>query len=139
MIVKGITIHNTGNSLTANQNAKILNGTGKSYLCHFIIDEDKIVNMTPLDRESYHTGKGYDMGNMNTIAIEISRSTAKKTLYMKAQKNAIAFIRKLMEEYGLTKDDIYFHNDFNRQAYCPHRILEIYGDKKTFLKELDNV
>lgn len=133
MKAKGITIHNTGNDMSAKDNYDLLVKEKKTNLCHYLIDEKEVINVFPEDQEASHTGKGYDFGNRFTLAIEICRSQSDEDLYMKAQKRAIGFIKKLMKKYGFTNVDLYFHNDFNQQAYCPHRILEIYENKEEFI------
>ena len=136
MIVKGITIHNTGNSKSAQELYEELRISGRVNLCHFLVDESQIIQTYPLDRPASHTGKGYDFGNRFTIAFEICRSQSNWELYSQAQDNAVTLIKKLMEEYSLTTDDIYFHHDFNIKTYCPHRILSEYGNKETFIREV---
>ena len=133
MVVKGITIHNTGNTLSASSLYQILKKEGHLNYCHYLIDENEIIETLPVEMESHHTGKGYDFGNRFTIAIEICRSQCNESLYLKAQKRAIDFIKELLEKYNLSKDDIYFHIDFNEQAKCPHRILELYKNKEEFI------
>lgn len=129
-MMKGITIHNTGNGLSARQLYNLI----PHYLCHFLVDESEIIQTLPLDQCAEHTGKGYDFGNMHTIAIEICRSTT--DMYEDAQRTAIKLIKSLMKENGFTAKDIYFHNDFNPNTYCPHRILQMYGNKQNFIKEV---
>lgn len=134
MQVKGITIHNTGNGLSAKGIYNILKNGKRTYLCHFLVDENEVIICTNEDEMSYHSGKGYDFGNLYTISIEICRSTSEEELYLKAQQKAIELIKSLMEKYNLTNRNIYFHNDFDSDANCPHRILRIYKSKKNFLE-----
>ena len=133
MIVKGITIHNTGNDLTARENFDILYHNRQTKLCHYLIDECNIIRCCPESEEANHTGKGYDFGNKFTLAIEICRSTCDEELYLKAQAKAVSFIKDLMKKYDLTVDDLYFHRDFDISNDCPHRILEIYKTKGEFI------
>lgn len=133
MKVKGITIHNTGNEYTARHLYQILKDNRQLSYCHYLVDEHEAIQTTPETMEAIHTGKGYDFGNRYTLAIEICRSTCDEHLYLKAQHNAVKLIKALMIKYNLTKDDIYFHIDFNEQAKCPHRILDIYGTKGEFI------
>lgn len=135
MMVKGITIHNTGNTLTALQNYKMLKDGGRLDACHFLIDDKKIVNTWDENEPAYHTGKGYDLGNMNTIAIEICFSKRDLKQYLKAEEKAMGFVKELLDKYELNSSCIYFHRDFNHTSNCPHRILEIYGDKKSFIRK----
>lgn len=134
MQVKGITIHNTNNLLSAKENYDEFLKIGKPNLYHYLVDETETINTYPTDLEASHTGRGYDFGNRFTIAIGICRSVCDEELYMKAQERAIKLIKKLMKKYGLKSDDIYFHSDFNT-VKCPHRILEIYETKERFINE----
>lgn len=135
MEVKGITIHNTGSELSARELYEILKDGKVLYLCHFLVDENEVIQCTSEDKRASHTGKGYDFGNLYTISIEICRSKCDEELYLKAQKKAIEFVKSLMEKYNLTKENIYFHSDFDINAYCPHRILNMYRNKKSFLEK----
>lgn len=132
--VKGITIHNTGRRESARELFNELKNSQVNQGCHFLIDETETIQMLPLDWCAYHTGKGKDWGNNHTIAIEICRSQNTSDLYFASQVRAIRKIKKLMNEYNLTTSDIYFHNDFSPRTYCPHKILETYGNKKNFIK-----
>lgn len=135
MEVRGITIHNTGNNLSARENAKLMKNSAHEAGCHYFIDEKETIQMMPEDWNVWHTGKGNDFGNLSTIAIEICRSTGSTETYMKAQTRAVRKIKKLMEKYNLTTDEIYFHRSFNQTKYCPHRILTIYGSRAKFIEE----
>lgn len=134
--VKGITIHNTGDSLSAKAKYEQLSTIKKPNLCHYLVDEKDVINTWPETEQASHTGKGYDLGNMNTIAIEICRSTSAENIYFKAQKNAVNLINKLLAKYNLGLNDIYFHVDFNPNYRCPHRILDIYTTKEQFINKL---
>lgn len=136
MIVKGITIHNTGNEKTAKQLHQILINDKQMNLCHYLVDENDIANTWSVEECASHTGKGYDYGNRYTISIEICRSTSREDLYLKAQANAVKLIKELMEKYNLTTKNIYFHRDFDTKKKCPHRILDIYKTKQNFIKEV---
>lgn len=133
--VKGITIHNTGTTDSAKELVQKMEEAKQLYLCHYVVDEEESIQTTSEDKVAYHTGKGYDFGNRFTLAIEICRSQSDFSLYIRAQENAIKLIKKLMTKYNLTTSDIYFHNDFNRNTYCPHKILDYYGSKKEFIRK----
>ena len=133
-MVKGITIHNTGNGKSASELFSYMRESHLLYLTHYLVDEKEIIQTIPLDTNAFHTGKGYDYGNTNTIAIEICRSTCDEELYLKAQANAINLIKELMATYNLSDKDIYFHKDFDFLMNCPHRIISIYKNKQNFIK-----
>lgn len=132
--VRGITIHNTGLEDSAKRIFQTMENIASDRGCHFLIDERDVVQCLPLDWCAYHTGKGEDWGCNHTIAVEICRSRCSDELYLSAQRNAVQKIKELMDEFGLTTQDLYFHSDFNPKKRCPHRILELYGDKTTFIK-----
>lgn len=134
MIVKGITIHNTNNNLSAKENAELMNEL-INVSVHFFVDDIEIVKVVDESEITYHTGKGFDEGNMNTISIEICKSTCTWEVYKKAQDNAVQLIKSLQNKYGLTNDQIYFHNDFDVNKYCPHRILDEYKNKNEFIEK----
>lgn len=130
---KGITIHNTGNELSARENYRMLKKAGLLNYCHFLVDEKEIIKTHSIKKPAFHTGKGFDLGNMNTIAIEICRSYDDLCVYMQAEMKAVELIKDLMTKYSITKDKIYFHRDFDEKAYCPHKLLDIYKTKKNFI------
>lgn len=133
-----ITIHNTNNyKMSAkdildytNENSKHIN----SGACHYAIDYKEIVEILPLNWKIYHTGKAEDWAFNNSIAIEIC-SNLNNELYLKGQDNAIKLIKELMKKYNIKKSDIYFHQDFDERAYCPATILNLYGNKRNFIKK----
>lgn len=133
--IKGITIHNTGNNLSAKALEKAMSQSMDHYATHYFVDEKEVIQMLPDDWACYHTGKGYDMGNMRTIAIEICRSTSDEATYLKAQANAVKLTKSLLKKYHLSKSDIYFHSNFDN-FYCPHRILDKYKTRENFIKEV---
>lgn len=134
--IKCIVIHNTSNyQMNAKQLLKWLeneNTTSKS--CHFIVDDKCVVKAMPLDYVAWNTGVAYDTGNMNGIAIEIC-SNMDNEKYLSGEQRAVKLIKKLMKEYHLTKDDIFFHRDFCKDINCPANILSIYESKKNFISK----
>lgn len=135
MKVKGITFHDTGNDLSADQLHAVLIEEHKPNLCHFLVDENEIRQTWPLDEPASHTGKGYDFGNLHTIAIEVCRSTSDEETYLQALNNAVTLAKELMERYELPTRRIYLHRDFDVNTNCPHRLLEIYKTKANFVEE----
>lgn len=133
--VRGITVHNTGNALSATENHDYMQNSSDSRGCHFFVDEERVVQAMPLNWCVYHTGMGNDWACKHTIAIEICRSQSDDAeLYSKAEEKAVDWIKYLMERYNLSKDKIYFHNDFRPTTYCPHRIFDEYGTKSAWIE-----
>lgn len=132
--IKGIVIHNTNNSQwSARRLEKWLSEEcTTSQGCHFLVDHKGVRQVMPLDWSVWNTGMGYDFGNMHCIAIEIC-SNPNESLYLQGQSKAIDLIEELMTRFNLTKDDIYFHRDFQPNVNCPAQILKLYGNKSNFL------
>lgn len=133
--IKGITIHNTCNNMTAAELEEYMANSKRHYATHYFVDDKEVIQVMPTDWCVWHTGKGYDMGNMRTIAIEVSMSMADIDTYMKAQGNAIKLIKELLKEHHLKKSDVFFHSNF-QNVYCPHRILDIYKTRNKFIQEV---
>lgn len=129
-----IVIHNTNNyENNAEQLENWLENECKtSQGTHYLVDDKEVRQVMPLDYGVYSTGKGKDYCSMHSIAIEIC-SNLNNDLYLWGQENAIALIKELMKKYNITKEELYFHIDFNSKFYCPANILNLYGNKKNFL------
>lgn len=133
--IKGIVIHNTNNqSWSAERLERWLEEENKtSASCHFLVDYKEVRQVMPLDWSVWNTGMGMDFGNLHCISIEIC-SNPSEALYEQTESKAIDLIKKLMKDFNLTTEDIYFHRDFNPQINCPAQILRKYGNKKTFIE-----
>lgn len=131
-----ITIHNTKNySMSAKDLFNYMNDEClTSQGCHYLVDNEGVIEVMPLDWKVYHTGKGKDYAFNHSIAIEICNHIS-NDLYLKGQDNAIKLIKQLMKKYNIKKEDIYFHNDFNSRTYCPNKILDLYKNKKNFIEK----
>lgn len=132
--IKGITIHETNNyDMNAQQLFDWLNTECKtSQGCHYICDDEQIIQVMPDDWAVYHTGKGKDFGCKYTIAIEIT-SSLNNEKYLEAENRAISLIYNLQKKYHIPTDMIFFHQDFNQRVYCPKTILDNYGTSKNFV------
>lgn len=138
MEVKGIVIHNTNVQKTAKELAKWMEQTQSSRGTHYFVDDKSTIQVMPLDWSVFNTGRGNDLGNTACISIEIC-SNLSDLKYLKGQERAVKLIKKLMKQYDLSIEDIYFHRDFQPNANCPAQILKIYGDKNNFIREVLNV
>lgn len=132
--VKGIVIHNTNSTKSARELASIMEKSTDSRATHYFVDDKCVMQMLPLNWSAFNTGKGFDLGNTQCISIEIC-SLLSTDAYLKAQDRAVQLIKKLMKEFNLTTEDIYFHRDFDSTVNCPAQILRIYGTKANFIKE----
>ncbi len=131
MIPKGIVLHNTNNNYGAIENYELMIKSDKEYSAHFFIDAIEVIQALPLDVQAFHTGKAYDEGNKSTIAIEMC-SKGNESEFEETIKNTVLIIQMIREKLGTLP--IYYHNDFDNQAYCPHRLLDQYKSKENFLR-----
>ncbi|MGM0964748.1 MAG: peptidoglycan recognition protein family protein [Bacillota bacterium] len=118
-----ITIHNTANDATAENeiNYMITNTSSTSF--HFAVDDKEVVQGIPLDRNAWHSGDGTNgTGNRKSIGVEICYSKSGGARYKAAEKLAIQFVTQLLKERGWGIDRIRKHQDWNGKN-CPHRIL----------------
>ena len=133
----GITVHNTANSAPAVNEIKYMINNNEQVSYHVAVDENEVIECIPFDRNTWNSGDGRGKGNMNTISIEICRSTsADESLYNRAEENAIEYIAKLLKERGWGIDRVYKHQDWNGK-YCPHKILDR-GEWELFKSKIQN-
>lgn len=120
----GITVHNTGNSASADSEIAYMISNDREVSYHIAVDEEHAVQGLPLNRNAWHCGDGNGKGNRKTIAIEICRSTSDdESLFDRAEENTAELIAALCKEYGWTTDYIYTHQHWNGK-YCPHKTLD---------------
>ena len=137
LIVHGLIIHNTGNNLSAEENYNILLESKNSNGCHFFIDNKQIIQCLPETWKCYTTGKGEDWAYHNCLSLEICNLLLQED-WEQCEVNAKELIKEWLNEFNLTRDDIYYHNDFNQQFYCPNKLLDLYGTKKNWLDTFIN-
>lgn len=133
MTPKGIVIHNTHINRSVKECEALMMNAKDSRGTHYFVDDTEIIQMMPTDWSCFNTGQGNDFGNTECISIEIC-SNLNTQKYMKGEQRAVQLIKSLMEEFGLTTDDLYFHRDFDRTVNCPADILRIYKTKKEFTR-----
>lgn len=127
MTPEGITIHNTANKASANNEIKYMIGNDKEVSYHYAIDDIEIVQGILENRNAWHAGDGgKGNGNRKTIGIEICYSTGDKAKFEKAQENAAEFVAFKLKEYGWGIDKVYTHKHWSGK-HCPHRTLDEYG------------
>lgn len=132
--IKGIVIHNTNNqSMSAEQLEKWLDEKCvSSQGTHFIVDYKEVRQIMPLDWSVFNSGMGMDFANLHCISVEICSNPSNEK-YLAGQQKAIDLIESLMHEFNLTKQNLYFHRDFQPNINCPAQILKLYGNKANFL------
>ena len=119
-----ITVHNTGNNASAQQeiNYMIKNNNQTSY--HVAIDEKYVIQAIPFNRNAWHAGDKNGTGNRKSIGIEICRSTGDTNMFLQAEANAAHYIAKLLKQYGWGVDRVKQHYDWSGKN-CPHRTRQL--------------
>ena len=135
-----ITVHNTSNSATAQNEITYMKNNNNATSYHVCIDEKYVIQAIPFNRNAWHAGDGSTgTGNRKSIGIEIARSTsADQTLFEEAEKNAAKYIATLLKQYGWTTAKVKRHKDWSGKN-CPHKTIEKGWDRfvKMIQKELD--
>ena len=126
MTPEGITIHNTANNASAENEIKYMIGNNKQVSYHYAVDDKEIIQGVLENRNAWHAGDGNGNGNRKTIGIEICYSTGDKAKFEKAQENAAEFVAYKLKEYGWDTDKVYTHKHWSGK-HCPHRTLDEYG------------
>ena len=136
MVPKKVTVHETDNNASANNEVAYMISNGNQTSFHVGIDEKEAVQGLPFDRNGWHAGDGKNgYGNRNTISFEIcknydpSRGTtnisgAQLTAYNQAKANAVKVIAQVMIEEGIngTVGNVKTHNDWSGKL-CPQKML----------------
>jgi len=118
-------VHNTANDAPAeNEIAYMLRNDNKVSF-HYAIDNEKIVQGIPENRNAYHAGDGREGdGNRKGIGIEICYSLSGGEKFVSAEKLAAKFIAQGLKEKGWGIDRVKKHQDFDGKR-CPHRTLDM--------------
>lgn len=124
MTPKYITIHNTANDASANNEISYMRTNDVQTSFHFAVDDKEVVQGLPLNRNGWHAGDGGGTGNLATIGIEICYSKSGGSRFTKAEQNAAKFTAQLLKERGWGIDRVKKHQDWSGK-YCPHRTLDM--------------
>jgi len=125
MTAEAITVHNTANDASANNEIAYMNRNTNEVSFHFAIDDVEVVQGLPLNRNGWHAGDGGNgYGNRKTIGIEICYSKSGGDRFIAAEKLAAKFIAQLLYERGWGVDRVGTHQ-MRSGKYCPHRTLDM--------------
>lgn len=129
-----ITVHNTANDASAENEIAYMNNNNYETSYHFAVDDIQAVQGLPLNRNGWHAGDGNGTGNRNSIGIEICYSKSGGDRFIKAEENAVELIVQLLKERGWGIDKVKKHQDWSGK-YCPHRTLDLGWDR--FIKMIE--
>lgn len=135
MTPKYITIHNTANDASANNEARYHNSNNNQVSFHYAIDDKEIIQVVSDNRTAWHCGDGRGNGNMQSIGLEICYSKSGGARYTKAEENAVQLTAYLLNKYKLPISAVKQHNYWSGKN-CPHRI-RANGTWNSFLSRVE--
>ena len=119
-----IIVHNTANDASAMAEISYMIGNNKKVSFHCAIDNYRIVQGVPFDRNTWNaTDGGNGTGNRKGIALEICYSKSGGERFEEAQKLAAEYTAYLLKKYNWGIDKVKKHEDFYPAKGCPHRTL----------------
>jgi N-acetylmuramoyl-L-alanine amidase len=118
-----ITVHNTANDASAENEIRYMIHNTNQTSYHFAVDDKEVIQGVAIDRNAWHAGDRNGPGNLKSIGIEICYSKSGGERYYKAEANAVLFIAQLLKERGWGIDRVKKHKDWSGK-HCPHRILD---------------
>lgn len=123
-----VTVHNTGNTASARNEATYHNNNNNQVSYHVAIDDKEAIQLIPFNRNAWHAGDSANgTGNRKSIGIEICYSMdngysgAKSERYKKAEDNAALYIAHVLKQYGWGIDRLKRHYDWSGKD-CPHKM-----------------
>lgn len=123
-----ITVHNTANDASAMAEISYMQGNNYETSFHYAVDDYRVVQGLPLDRNGWHAGDGNGPGNRKSIGIEICYSLSGGNRFIQAERNGAWLVAQLLKERGWGIDRVKKHQDWSGK-YCPHRTLDMGWDR----------
>lgn len=122
-----ITIHNTANKASAEDEITYMINNNNSTSFHVAVDDVEIIECIPFNRNAWHAGDGNTgMGNRKSIGVEICYSILGGGKFEAAQRNAAEYTAHLLKQNNWGIDRLRKHQDWSGK-FCPHRTLSDYG------------
>lgn len=134
-----ITIHNTSNNASAENEIKYMISNNNQTSYHVAVDDKYVIQAIPFNRNAWHAGDGASgTGNRKSIGIEICYSTGNVETFKKAEANCAKYVATLLKQYGWTTSRVKRHKDWSGKN-CPHKTMELGWDRfvKMIQTELD--
>ncbi|MDD6081836.1 MAG: N-acetylmuramoyl-L-alanine amidase [Oscillospiraceae bacterium] len=125
----GITVHNTPRlsevaKTQAEQYARATyNNNMDGVIVHFYVDEVEAWQLLPLDISGFHAADGNGPGNRRTIAVECIMDGSGSEADKKSEENCAKLVAGLLKMFDFGIEDLYTHNHWYPQKYCPAYIL----------------
>lgn len=119
---KYITVHNTYNDATAENEVNYMISNNNEVSFHIAVDDKQAIQGIPWERNAWACGDGNGSGNRESISVEICYSKSGGDRYYKAEENAVDVVRQLMSMYNIPIENVRTHQSWSGK-YCPHRML----------------
>lgn len=120
MTPKYITIHNTGNKASAENEIAYMQRNDSSTSFHIAVDDKVALIGIPLNRNAWHCGDGNGKGNRESIGVEICYSTGNTEQFYKAELHAIEVVKWLMQKFDIPIENVVPHKKWSGKD-CPHK------------------
>ncbi|MGN7895432.1 peptidoglycan recognition protein family protein [Bacillus sp. 22475] len=130
-----ITVHNTYNDASAENEISYMIGNNNSVSFHVAVDDKEAVQGIPFDRNAWHAGDGNGNGNRKSIGVEICYSLSGGDKYYQAEDNAAIVIAQLMKRFNIPISNVRTHKSWSGK-HCPHRMLDE-GRLDQFIKKIN--
>lgn len=131
-----ITVHNTYNDATAENEVSYMIRNDNQVSFHIAVDDKEAVQGIPLERNAWHAGDGNGNGNRKSIGVEICYSLSGGDRYYKAEDNAAIVVAQPMKQYNIPISKVRTHQSWSGK-YCPHRMLAE-GRWNSFIERVQN-
>ena len=132
----GITVHNTPRlskvaKTQAEQYARATyNNNMDGVIVHFYVDEVEAWQLLPLDISGFHAADGNGPGNRRTIAVECIMDGSGSEADKKSEENCAKLVAGLLKMFDFKIGDMYTHNHWYPEKYCPAYILPHWNEFK---------
>lgn len=117
-----ITVHNTANDASAENEVKYMISNGNEVSFHIAFDDKEGVQGIPFNRNAWHAGDGNGNGNRKSIGVEICYSKSGGAKFDAAEKNAAQWIAAELKRRGWGIERVKRHYDWSGKN-CPHRTM----------------
>ena len=123
MTPKYITVHNTDNDASAENEIAYMRRNNLQTSFHVAIDDKEVIYAVPFDRNAWHAGDGgRGKGNRQSIGVEICYSASGGKRFDEAEKNAAKWIAKELKSRNWGIDRVKRHKDWSGKN-CPKRTM----------------
>ncbi len=124
MTAEYLTIHNTENSASAENEIKYMISNNNQVSFHFAVDDKEVIQGLPLNRNAWAAGDGANgPGNRKSIHIEICYSKIGGIKFENAEKNAAKLTARLLHERNWDISKVKRHKDWSGKD-CPRLTMQ---------------